>query len=177
MLRFAALLLRRGERRHEVGHASRRPRRYNQLPPAGGPAGTTRRNTPTTCRHRYRAFDKLPGINPTGGWRRPGGRSVSDFDATAVELQFCGSMLAQISDDVRANVQALQAQMDSLLTSGWQGKASEGFALGWEQWRIGAGDVLDGLQAMGELLGATGRTYDFAEQDATQGLWQAGEGL
>lgn len=105
------------------------------------------------------------------------GVRVGGFEATPVELQVCGSTLAQISQDVRAEMRVLQQEMDALLTSGWQGGAANGFAQGWEQWLHGANEVLDALQGMGRLLGDTGANYQTGDTGSADDLRQSGAGL
>jgi WXG100 family type VII secretion target len=102
---------------------------------------------------------------------------VGGFDATPVELQVCGSMLTQISQDVRTEMRVLQQEMDALLGGGWQGSAANGFAQGWEQWRRGASEVLDALHTMGRLLGDTGANYQAGDTGSAEQLKQSGTGL
>jgi WXG100 family type VII secretion target len=104
-------------------------------------------------------------------------RPVVGFHVDPVELQVCGGMLRQISDEVRTALRNLESEMDALLTGGWQGSAADGFAQGWQQWRAGAGEVLDGLETMGRLLGQTGQDYHTVDGNSTDTLNQAGQGL
>lgn len=102
---------------------------------------------------------------------------MSGFDAAPEELQACGARLAQISDDVRAEMHTLIGEMDALLGGGWQGAAASGFVAGWEQWQAGAQDILDGLSGVGRLLGETGRNYTSMDDSAAGTIDQAGTGL
>lgn len=102
---------------------------------------------------------------------------LDGFDVTPVELQVCGSMLSDISREVHDTMQVLRAEVDALLSGGWQGSAAQGFAQGWDQWQTGAKDVLEGLAAMGRLLGTTGRDYGALDEGSAARLWQSGEGL
>jgi WXG100 family type VII secretion target len=101
---------------------------------------------------------------------------VSGFDVTAVELQVCGMRLARLGVEVRGRLEQVGREMDGLLGSGWQGRASAGFGEGWGQWRVGAHEVIDGLDRMAELLSVTGRDYDRAEQRATGDVTRAEAG-
>jgi WXG100 family type VII secretion target len=101
---------------------------------------------------------------------------VSGFDVTAVELQVCGMRLARLSVEVRDRLEQVSREMDGLLGSGWQGRASAGFGEGWGQWRAGAHEVIDGLDRLAELLSVTGRDYDRAEQRATGDVTQVEAG-
>lgn len=102
---------------------------------------------------------------------------MNGFDATPVELQMCGSMLAQISADVRDQMNALQAEADALFSGGWQGGAADGFARCWQQWQAGASEVLAALQSMGQLLGTTGQNYANVDGQSADSVSQSGEGL
>lgn len=83
-------------------------------------------------------------------------------------------MLAQISKDVRTEMRVLQTEMDALLGGGWQGAAANGFAQGWEQWLQGAGELLDALEGMGNLLGENGRNYQVSDSGSADDLKQSG---
>ncbi|PZS32323.1 MAG: hypothetical protein DLM61_07040 [Pseudonocardiales bacterium] len=108
----------------------------------------------------------------------PGGEvSVAGFDVTGAELQATGAILADISQEVRTEVAALQAQVEALLGGSWQGQSASGFAQGWEQWRGGANDVLAALAAMARLLGTTGQDYQVSEDGSTRTVNQSGAGL
>jgi ESAT-6 family protein len=102
---------------------------------------------------------------------------VDGFDVTPVELQVCGSMLAQISKDMNTELRTLRREMDALLGGGWQGGAANGFADGWEQWRRGANEVVDALHTMGRLLGDSGRDYNDRDSGSADTLTRTGEGL
>lgn len=92
---------------------------------------------------------------------------MNGFDVTAVELQVCGMRLTRLGGEVGDRLEQIGREVDALLGSGWRGRASTGFADGWGQWRSGAREVIDGLDRMGALLGASGRDYDTAEHRAT----------
>jgi WXG100 family type VII secretion target len=102
---------------------------------------------------------------------------VDGFDAAPVELQVCGSMLGQISEDLRTEMGVLQREIDGLLTGGWRGQSATGFTQGWELWLRGARDVLDALQTMGGLLGETGRDYQGTDSSGAEAVRESGDGL
>src|SRR5882762_4613640 len=101
-------------------------------------------------------------------------RAVSGFDATPVELQVCGSTLADISQEIHTVMRTLTNDVDALLSGGWKGRAAQGFAHGWDQWQTGANDVLSALKAMGDLLGAAGRNYGLTDGASADMLGQPG---
>ncbi len=79
--------------------------------------------------------------------------------------------------DVDAGAEALRAacrdidrEVDSLLSGGWTGAAAESFAGGWAEWRSAAGDVLDGLVVMGQLLDAVHADLTDRDLDARSHL-------
>lgn len=65
---------------------------------------------------------------------------------------------------LRHDREAIDRQVGGFLGQGWTGVAADSFVLAWDEWKVAAGDVLDGLVAMGELLEAA--HTDFVEQDA-----------
>jgi len=102
---------------------------------------------------------------------------VDGFDATPVELQICGAMLADLSGEIHDKLSVLRGEMDALLDGGWQGAAANGFARGWERWQAGANEVLAALRTMGRLLGTTGQDYAALDGASSDQLLRSGEGL
>lgn len=77
---------------------------------------------------------------------------------------------AKAIDDVHVAAARLRTDRDRIdgrvsgyLGSGWTGIAADSFVEAWEEWKAGATDVLEGLEAMGQLLDATRR--DLTDQD------------
>lgn len=68
-------------------------------------------------------------------------------------------------------------EVDALLAGGWQGKAAEGFAQGWELWHSGATDVLEALTSMGHLLSVTGQDYQRVDGESADTVNRSGAGL
>lgn len=102
---------------------------------------------------------------------------MDGFDATPVELQVCGSTLADLSREIHDKMQVLKDEVDGLLSGGWTGSAATGFTQGWEQWHIGAVEVLDALKSMGHLLGQTGRDYGLTDDTSAESLQRWGAEL
>ncbi len=80
----------------------------------------------------------------------------------------------QAKRDVAAGVEKLRTDRDRIdgrvsgfLGSGWTGSAADTFVDGWEEWKTGAENVLQGLDAMGQLLDAAHRDF-IASDDASQ---------
>lgn len=102
---------------------------------------------------------------------------MTGFDAAPIELQVCGSMLTDISDELRTELTTLRTEMDALFSAGWRGQAANGFAQGWDEWQAGAGDVLAALRDMADLLSTTGRNYAASDQSAAGDVNESGAGL
>lgn len=102
---------------------------------------------------------------------------MAGFDAAPVQLQVCGSALRQIGQDVRTEMRMLQSEMDALLGAGWQGGAANGFAQCWTDWLHGAGEVLDALHDMGQLLTDTGTNYKVTDIGSADGIDASGQAL
>ena len=64
----------------------------------------------------------------------------------------------------------LALEVDALLDGGWTGVAAVAFAEGWADWQQAAGDVLDGLVAMGRLLDAVHADLATSDTDAGAAL-------
>jgi len=82
---------------------------------------------------------------------------------------------AKATSDVQVGAERLQRDRDTadrrvtqFIGSGWTGEAAESFVEAWGDWKVAAGDVLDGLTAMGELLDAAHRDF-VASDEASQG--------
>jgi WXG100 family type VII secretion target len=102
---------------------------------------------------------------------------VTGFEAVPVELQVCGSMVTEIGDELRTELNTLRMEMDALFNTGWQGRAANGFAQGWEQWQAGAQEVRTALREMADLLTTTGRNYGVTDQSASDQVRDSGAGL
>jgi WXG100 family type VII secretion target len=81
--------------------------------------------------------------------------------------------------DVLAGAAALRQDRDSIdarvsgfLASGWTGIAADSFVEAWDEWKQGAADVLEGLEAMADLLEATHRDLIGSDESSQQGLDQ-----
>lgn len=90
------------------------------------------------------------------------------FEVDEGALQFAGSRLGEVADDLESDFAVLRTQMDRLLDGGWSGGASRSFATAWSAWvqeqRIALGD----LRRMAQLLTETSAVYARAES-ATRG--------
>ncbi len=74
--------------------------------------------------------------------------------------------------EVSRDYKALARSVDSLLSTGWEGRAAEAYARGWADWLEGASNVLAGLEEMGTLLGVNHSVYQHNE-DVTSAAMSA----
>lgn len=79
--------------------------------------------------------------------------------------------------DVGTGVETLQSARDTadarvggFLRSGWTGVAADSFGDAWDEWKLAAGDVLDGLEAMQQLLDAAHRDFTRADDSSQLAL-------
>ncbi len=93
--------------------------------------------------------------------------ALPGFEVVPEELWAASAQLSQVGSEARTDLARLGAEATALLDGGWHGPAAFAFERGWAQWFAGADEVLDALEAMARLLGATGQGYDCAEQAST----------
>jgi WXG100 family type VII secretion target len=95
---------------------------------------------------------------------------LSGFDVAPAQLYATSALLGNIGDEAHAELTQLGVEARGLLDGEWRGRAAVAFEQGWSQWHAGAVEVLDALQAMARLLGATSQDYAFAEEDSARGI-------
>ena len=86
------------------------------------------------------------------------------------QINLTHAAFAKARSDVDRAAERLQRDRDTIdqrvsayLGAGWTGVAADSFVEAWDDWKVAAGDVLEGLRAMELLLEATHR--DFVETD------------
>lgn len=57
----------------------------------------------------------------------------------------------------------IDSRVSGFLGAGWTGVAADSFVEAWDEWKLAATDVREGLEAMGQLLDAAHQ--DFIHQD------------
>ena len=65
---------------------------------------------------------------------------------------------------------AADARVTGFLRAGWTGVAADSYVDAWDEWKVAAGDVLDGLVAMQQLLDAAHRDFVQADDASQQAL-------
>jgi WXG100 family type VII secretion target len=85
----------------------------------------------------------------------------------------------QAKRDVAAGVEKLRTDRDRIdervsgfLGTGWVGSAADTFVDGWADWKVGADNVLQGLDAMGQLLDAAHRDFIASDEGSQASLDQ-----
>jgi WXG100 family type VII secretion target len=102
---------------------------------------------------------------------------MTGFEVTSTDLYLAQSFVTELAGDIAAELSAVSGEIASLLDSSWTGEAAGSFSAGWEEWREGAGDLLDALGRMGALLATTANAYDSQDASAQAQLRSAGQGL
>lgn len=74
------------------------------------------------------------------------------------------------AETLRSARDRADARIGGFLRSGWTGVAADSFVDAWDAWQVAAGDVLDGLLAMQQLLDAAHRDFIRADEGSRQAL-------
>jgi WXG100 family type VII secretion target len=64
----------------------------------------------------------------------------------------------------------IDRRVSGFLGDGWVGVAADSFIEAWDDWKVAATDVLDGLVAMGELLDATQKDFNAEDEESQRKL-------
>ncbi len=67
------------------------------------------------------------------------------------------------ADRLERDRSRIDERVSGFLAAGWSGVAAEAFLEAWEEWKVAATDVREGLDAMAQLLEAAHR--DLVDQD------------
>lgn len=93
------------------------------------------------------------------------------------QINLTHAAFAKVRSDVQVGAERLTSSRDSIdhrvsgfLGSGWTGEAADSFVEGWSDWKSAAGEILDGLSAMGELLDAAHRDFVAADESSQRSL-------
>ena len=95
------------------------------------------------------------------------------------QINLTHDAFAKAKADVAHGVERLQRDRSTIdqrvsgfLGRGWTGVAADSFVEGWGEWKDAAGEVLEGLRAMGELLDAAHHDFIAADDSSQQSLDQ-----
>ncbi|HET8583322.1 MAG TPA: WXG100 family type VII secretion target [Jatrophihabitans sp.] len=89
---------------------------------------------------------------------------MGGYTTDPVALDRCRAALADSAALGRAALHDLRTRADVLLGTGWQGNAATVFRFGWEQWAVGAAELLAALDSLAAALG--GSAVDYAVTEA-----------
>jgi WXG100 family type VII secretion target len=91
---------------------------------------------------------------------------MTGFDAELAALEEAAHDVRRAAARLRSDRDEVDHTVRGFLGAGWTGRAAESFSDAWLDWRRGAADVLDGLDAMAALLAATRTTYSDVDSSA-----------
>ncbi|BBZ58455.1 WXG100 family type VII secretion target [Mycolicibacterium phocaicum] len=79
------------------------------------------------------------------------------------EFSAASNSLSHSAQELQDGLSHVDLSVSQLLTSDWKGDAASAFRKVWDQWHNGAGQVVQGLQAMSSLLSVAGQQYGNAD--------------
>ena len=94
---------------------------------------------------------------------------AAGFGATVEEMGRAGQHVLDVDADVQADLAALRGQLVPL-QGAWVGDAATAFAGLMARWDADARSLSDALQAIGEAIAGSGRTYQQQEEAQSAGL-------
>jgi WXG100 family type VII secretion target len=94
---------------------------------------------------------------------------VGGYSVDPAELQQCDALLGSAAGQARAALARLRAGAGELVGT-WHGPAGSAFRLAWEQWLDGVIAMLDALDAMAGMVGASGVEYAATDQAVRSSL-------
>lgn len=89
---------------------------------------------------------------------------------TAADLRAYQKFLTDTADELRAELDSLVSEGDSILEGDWQGVSASKFAPNWEEWKKGAQAVVDALDAEAQAVGEAAEEYERQEGENSQSL-------
>lgn len=101
------------------------------------------------------------------------GQSV---EVVVSELHSASARLEAAAQSLRDGLASVDDETTQLLGSGWKGGAASAYAPAWEQWHTGAGQVVQGLQRMSELLTIAGKEYAKTDESGANALGSTVQG-
>jgi len=95
--------------------------------------------------------------------------AAAGFGTTVEEMARAGQRVLDVNADVQADLAGLRAQLVPL-QSAWAGEAATAFAALMARWDADARALSEALQAIGEAIQGSGRTYQRQEEAQSTGL-------
>ncbi|MGX9673901.1 WXG100 family type VII secretion target [Mycobacterium sp. HM-7] len=90
-----------------------------------------------------------------------------------VEVSALAAASARFKDaaqQLQDGLSSVDLETTQLLGSGWKGGAATAFGTAWDGWHNGAGQVVRGLQSMGDMLSLAGKEYAKTDSDSAGAL-------
>jgi WXG100 family type VII secretion target len=78
---------------------------------------------------------------------------------TSEQLESVSRLLDNGRQDVAQQLASMEAQVKGLVDADWQGAASSSFRDMWDKWHMGARQVEEALEGIGQLLQQAATTY------------------
>ena len=97
------------------------------------------------------------------------GTGAAGFGTTVEEMARAGQHVLDVNAEVQADLAGLRAQLGPL-QSAWAGDAATAFAGLMARWDADARSLSEALQAIGEAVQGSGRTYQRQEEAQSTGL-------
>ena len=97
------------------------------------------------------------------------GTGAAGFGTTVEEMARSGRHVLDVDADVQADLAALRGQLVPL-QGAWVGDAATAFAELMARWDADATSLSAALQAIGEAITGSGRTYEQQEEARSSGL-------
>jgi WXG100 family type VII secretion target len=91
---------------------------------------------------------------------------------TSDDLMTVSGSLQSGAGEIDSRLKSMQAQVQSLIESGWQGAASSQCGSLFTEWNQGAAQLNQALEGISQLLSKASSTYAEAEQAITQSMQQ-----
>lgn len=95
------------------------------------------------------------------------GQSV---EVVVSELHMAAARLEDAAQRLTNGLSSVEDETTQLLGSGWKSDAASAYAPAWDKWHDGAGQVVQGLQRMAELLTIAGKEYAKTDQSGADAL-------
>lgn len=89
---------------------------------------------------------------------------MADIKVTSEELRNVSGNLTAGSGTVTEQLEAMKRQVDTLVSSNWQGAASASFTDLYTQWNTSAGQLRDALNGIATMLNSSAQAYEDTER-------------
>jgi WXG100 family type VII secretion target len=99
-----------------------------------------------------------------------GGNPNQPTDITVIpdEVRAVGQFVADIARNLRSSLDSATGEVDTLLSDGWRGDASDEFSGAWTGLRDGGIKILQALEGMAAELGVQAGAYQSTDDNTSQ---------